>query len=132
VTCPVFTYRCHNGGFVLTSPWRVLVEEGVLDIPKGFITDGASVPRLLWLVPGFGNEELGMSGPTCHDAIYQGVVGRDLGIGRRRADQLLRVLCRFDGVGPIRSALAWAAVRAFGFLAWRRMPTRDRALWMAS
>jgi hypothetical protein len=131
---PEFTYRCHNGkGFVLTSDWPVLIEEGRLIVPKGFITDGASVPRLLWIIPGFGNEELGMSGPTAHDAVYQGIIGRDCPkLTRCRTDQLFRTLMRTDGVGKIRACVAWAAVRLFGWLAWRRMPARDRALWMAS
>ena len=128
---PEFTYQCHNGGFKLTSDWRVVVEEGAFTVPRGFITDGASIPRLLWIIPGFGNEELGFSGPTAHDAVYQGIVGRDLGMTRRRTDRMFHTLMRSDGVGRIRAWVAWAAVRGFGWAAWRRMPSRERALWMA-
>ncbi len=132
MTGPAYTYQCHNGGFRLTSPWPIHLEEGTLTIPEGFITDGASVPRLLWIIPGFDHTELGLSGPCLHDAIYQGTVGRNLGINRRRADDLLRILCQHDGVGRIRARIVWSAVRAFGWLAWRRMPNRERALWMAA
>ena len=132
MTPPQFTYQCHNGkGFVLTSPWPVTVAEGAFIIPKGFITDLASIPRALWWIPGLAPFEIGPSGPIAHDAIYQGLVGRDLGVDRRRADEILRVFCRCDGVGRIRSFVVWAAVRMFGWLAWRRMPDRDRSLWMA-
>ena len=132
MSSPSFTYQCHNGkGFVLTSPWQVTVIEGTFTIPEGFITDLASIPRPLWWIPGLAPFEIGASGPIAHDAIYQGIVGRDLGVDRRRADEILRVFCRCDGVGRIRTFVVWAAVRVFGCWAWRRMPGRERALWMA-
>jgi hypothetical protein len=128
------TYQCKKPrGFILTSPWPYLIDEGRFEVPEGFVCDLASIPRLFTLIPGFARYELGCDGPIMHDWSYQHG-GRVNGVclSRRRTDDLFRTLMRCDGVGPIRSALAWAAVRAFGFLAWRRMPTRDRALWMAS
>jgi len=127
---PGVWYEPHKG-WTLTEPLEVRVEEGVLTIPRGFKSDLASIPKFLRILPGMDCYECGIPGPVTHDAIYQGVVGRDLGIGRRRADRILRTLMRCDGVGRIRASVVWTAVSLFGWWAWRRMPTRERALWMA-
>ena len=131
--CRSLTYRVHNGGWVTTADWPYLLMEGRLVVPKGFRCDLASIPRPLRVIPGFGREEVGVSGPVLHDAIYRGVVGRDseINLTRKRADQLLYRLCRCDGVGRIRARIVWAAVRLFGGFAWRRLPSREWALHLA-
>ena len=128
------TYHCTRPrGFVLTSPWPYEIEEGRFEVPEGFICDLASIPRLFTVIPGFAKYELGTQGPICHDYCYQnGGSVNGVKLTRQRVDQLFRTFMLTDGVGRIRAWIAWCAVRAFGFLAWRRMPTRDRALWMAS
>ncbi len=127
---PGVWYEPHKG-WTLTEPMPVLVDEGRFTIPRGFKSDLASIPRFLRILPGFDCYECGIVGPVVHDAIYQGIVGRDLNIGRKRADRIMHTLMRCDGVGAIRAFVVWAAVRGFGWWAWRTMPSRDRALWMA-
>jgi hypothetical protein len=125
------TYRVRNGGWVTTSPWPYLIDEGPLTVPAGFVCDLASVPRILTvLLP---RERLGLAGPILHDAVYRGTVGRGphITLTRRRADQLFHVLMRCDGVSRLTAHIAWAAVRAFGWLAWRRLPSAEWALAQA-
>jgi hypothetical protein len=125
---PGVWYIPHQGWHV-TEPLPIRVTEGLLTIPAGFKSDLASIPKFLRIIPGFDCYECGIPGPVCHDAIYQGIVGRDLGIDRRRADRILHTLMRCDGVGRVRSWIVWAAVRLFGWWAWRQMPQRNRLLW---
>ena len=127
------TYRLHNGGWICTSDWPYLIEEGTLVVPRGFRCDLASIPRPLRIIPGFCREELGLSAPILHDAVYRGVVGRgpDITLDRKRTDRLFRTLMRCDGVGPVRAAIAWAAVRMLGLFAWRILPSRAWALQLA-
>jgi hypothetical protein len=127
------TYQCTKPrGFLLTSPWLFAIAEGRFEVPQGFLCDLASIPRPLTVVPGFAKYELGTHGPICHDWSYQhGGAVNGICLTRKRTDDLFYTLMRGDGVGAIRGRIAWTMVRLFGWLAWRRMPDRDRALWMA-
>lgn len=126
------TYLPHQG-WLLTSDLPVLIAEGRFTIPKGFKSDLASIPRLLRVLPGFDCYECGVRAPVIHDWGYQkgGQVSDTILLSRKRVDDLLRIFARCDGVGRIRAFIVWAAVRAFGWLAYRRMPNREQALWMA-
>lgn len=126
---PTLAYRCHDGkGFVLTAEWAVLIDEGWVSIPAGFVSDLASVPRILWWIPGLAPMEFGAPAPVLHDWAYQhaGWVGGPIGLSRRRADQLFRDLARADGNGRLRCWVAWAMLRMFGLLAWRKLPEQIR------
>lgn len=131
--CRALTYRVHNGGWVTTADWPYLIGEGTVIVPRGFRCDLASIPRLFHVIPGFGREELGVSGPVLHDWSYRhgGQLPEDIQLSRQRTDQLFYTLMRCDEVGTIRAHIAWAAVRAFGWLAWRRLPSREWALHLA-
>lgn len=124
---PTLSYRCHNGkGWVLTAEWPVLIDEGWVEIPAGFICDLSSVPRLLWWIPGLAPMEFGVSAPVLHDWAYQhgGQLTDSIKVVRSRADQLFRTFARTDGNGKARCFVAWMMLRAFGWLAWRRLPRR--------
>lgn len=134
MTGPTLAYRCHNGrGWVLTAEWDVLIEEGWITIPAGFVCDLASVPRILWWIPGLAPMEFGVPAPLVHDWAYQhaGQLTDIIQVNRKRADQLFRILARTEGNGTVRCAVAWAALRLFGWLAWRRLPTREQAIRLA-
>ena len=127
------TYTPHQG-WHLTEPMPVLITEGRFTIPEGFKSDLASIPRLLRILPGMDCYECGVRAPIVHDWGYQtgGQVSPTILLTRKRVDDLLRIFARCDGVGRIRARVIWLAVRWFGWLAFRRMPSRERALWMAS
>ena len=66
--------------FVLNNPPRLILTEDmrieltngtVIVIPKGFITDGASVPRWFWAIPGFSPFGPLLEGGIPHDFFYQ-------------------------------------------------------------
>jgi hypothetical protein len=84
----------------------------VLEVPEGFLTDFASVPRLpfaYWLAGGIGDEAA-----VVHDFLYRmGMVPRDL------ADKVYREALRASKVSGWRRGLMWAGVRLFGRPAYR-------------
>ena len=85
-----------------------LATSGDLTIRKGYAWDGASGPAV--------DTANFMRGSVVHDALYQLMRSGDLDREQHRlpVDQLLRTLCREDGMSWIRSSLIYQAVRLFG------------------
>ena len=58
--------------FELCADWIVTLDDGLeIIVTKGFITDFASIPRLLWAVPGFAPSGPLLWGAILHDFGYQ-------------------------------------------------------------
>ena len=103
----------------LPSVWRTTREYaratsiGVVAIEEGFLTDGASIPKVVH----------GMMGPwgayfpaaLIHDALY---AARPEGVSREDADRVFLELMLRDRVDRQQAVMMHAAVRAFGQLAW--------------
>jgi hypothetical protein len=87
-----------------------LVYQGKIDtftIPKGFLTDFASVPRLFtWLVP--------RSGQYTKCAVLHDWLLETQAVSRCDADGLFRRTMREIGVAVLRRRVMWAAVRVAG------------------
>lgn len=99
--------------------WRLakpLVYQGArdtLEIPSGFTTDFASVPRPFWAVfPPYGYHT---KAAVVHDWLYRTRI-----LPRRDADGIFRRIMRELRVSWWRRWTMWAAVRAFGWAAWRK------------
>ena len=84
-----------------------------ITVPKGFVTDGASVPRIFWnLRPPFG---LYGEAAVIHDYLY-----RWQRFTRRQSDDTFLEGMRVKGTPKLIYMVIWAAVRLFGASAWRR------------
>lgn len=86
---PVFTRVRYNFSdltttdsikFILKNPPRLKLEQmfhvflkdgTILVVPPQFITDGASVPRFIWPIPGFSPFGVLLEGGVLHDFAYQ-------------------------------------------------------------
>jgi hypothetical protein len=125
------TFLPHKG-WQLTQPLNILVDEGWVEIPAGFICDLSSIPWPIAWLPGFHCYSFGIEAPSVHDWLYQhGGIIDGIRVTRKRADQMYRNLAQARGVGKIRAWTAYVMLRGFGWFAWRSMPKRERALWMA-
>lgn len=91
---------------LLTDALFVLVDEEVIEIPKGTVTDFASVPRipLAYMLAG----GTARRAAVLHDFLYS--KQRD----REWADKVFRAAMEADGVPWWRRNLMYAAVRTFG------------------
>ena len=82
-------------------------------VPRGFVTDLDSVPR----VPGLHALAAGRAvrSAVIHDWLYERQ------IPRLAADQRFAEAMRFEGVPALIRWILYAGVRAFGWIAYRRM-----------
>jgi hypothetical protein len=79
-----------------------------LNIPAGFITDLASIPRIIWsLVPPYG---LYTRSAVVHDWLYRSKIQ----ITREDADKVFLELMQQDKVDPALAKFMYRAVRWFG------------------
>jgi hypothetical protein len=120
---PVVTYRVRARCWVLEVTYLYAEDPDVIRIPRGFVFDLASVPRLVWpLIAPF---ELSISAPLVHDFLYHHAGVPPLAESRRNysrldADRLFRRMMRRERVPGWRWRPAYAAVRLFGGFVWRR------------
>jgi len=105
-----------DGNIEVLKGFRYLWEGAVIGIPSGFISDLASVPRILR--PFIGKTELGALGPILHDALYRSG-GRGGLFSRAEADRIFLVAMGEQGVGWLRRWVAYVAVRLFAWGAWQ-------------
>lgn len=102
--------------YQLAEAWGVAVWPYHVYVPRGFVSDGASVPRFLWaLIPPDG---LHRAAALAHDWLYATHGAQRF--TRAEADAFFRLLLVAAGVSRAKAALMWLAVRAFGWLAWSR------------
>lgn len=98
-----------------------------VDVPGGFVTDFASVPRGLWnLAP---PDEFAKPA-VIHDWLYfKGSVVSSEGdvepITRMHADAIFRRALADTGVGKMRRWILWSAVRTGGGSRWQRYRAQD-------
>ena len=58
--------------FRLCADWQFALDDGFpIVIPKGFVTDFASIPRLMWSIPGFSPHGVLLCASIVHDFFYQ-------------------------------------------------------------
>ena len=90
-------------------------------VPSGFISDGLSVPQILWgLIPPHG---IGFPAAVIHDDCYIHNLGADRcgdTVARRVADQMFRDNCRKLGMPEWEVKLIYKAVRFFGAANWKK------------
>lgn len=109
--------------------------EDTITVPKGFVTDLASIPRWGWIV-------LPPDGPWVKGAVIHDFLYATRGAGtwkthpsgntrtgpytRREADWILRDALGNRGVGVLRRNLIWAAVRIGGGGGWGKDHARQK------
>lgn len=83
-------------------------------VPQGFVTDFASVPKVLWAV--FPPTGFYQRAALLHDFCY--MMGPKLALTRWDADAIFLRQMKRDGVGWRTRYTMWAAVRLFGWACW--------------
>lgn len=98
----------------LLQPFRVKVRElgdRIVEVPQGFETDFASVPRFFWrIVPPWGRYS---PAAVVHDYLYA-----TSKVTRAEADHVFLVLMERLGVPAWKRTIMYWAVRLFGGAAW--------------
>ncbi len=91
-----------------------------VNVPAGFMTDFASVPRLLWgLLPRWGRYG---NAAVIHDFLYREQIR-----SRKAADDIFLQAMQVLEVGRFERYTLYWAVRLFGGRAWRKRRRQNRA-----
>lgn len=83
-----------------------------LTIPAGTESDGASIPELCWIIPGFAPFGLHWRAAVLHDALYRGKLG--LQWTRQECDDIFYEAMISSGVDDVHARTIYNAVREFG------------------
>lgn len=108
----------------------------IITVPKGFVFDGATVPRILWTLSGLYPAGLIMAGSCIHDWLYKRrrrkvrvqVFNDILKVWekkhmiftRKEADDIMRIVNTLSGMDSKDIERAYFAVRTFGWILWQK------------
>jgi len=100
--------------------------ENQITVPKGFVFDRASVPRVFWII--IDKDSLSNVAPVFHDFLYRNggkvdpkkLVSPYRSFSREEADNLFLELMTKCGVTKARRTAAYQAVRNFGESSWKK------------
>ena len=90
----------------------------LIEVPAGFRTDLASIPRLVRsFIPQNGRHR---RAAVVHDYLYRYAGRQDHHWTRKQADDVFREAMEVDGVPGYRRFLMYSAVRSWGWNKWRK------------
>lgn len=92
---------------------------GKIVVPKGFVSDLASTPRITWsLIPPTGKYK---TSAIVHDWLYYSGL-----VSQKQSDDIFLYLMRSHKVDPVKRCVMWLGVRLFGFLAYKKHRKQDK------
>jgi len=113
---PLLTEPIGERKWILREEYKYEINGYIIVVPKGFTTDLASVPRVLWVFfPPFGKYT---RAAIVHDYLYSEL--NDTGINRYWADKIFYHIMQELGVAGYKRAPMYQAVRMFGEPAWKK------------
>jgi len=110
------TERLGNRLWVLVEPFIFSIDGVIYAIPRGFVTDGASCPRIMWSICAPVAGPFG-EGAVIHD-YFHSIEGPD--IGRFTADMALYAFGRFRGANILQAQAVKSGVNCFGWLYYKK------------
>lgn len=112
-----------DGTWELLEDWNCAYEDHKYTVPKGFNTDGASIPRFLWPIYGSPMEYPYPLSATLHDYLYYSGCVEDPDPKcdlRKQADKAFRDYNMQLGMGKIKAYTEYWALRLFGGGSWNQ------------
>lgn len=109
--------RAGSNDFIVTDPERYMYNDIEIVVPKGFVSDLASIPRLLWgiLPPHHHRYRLAA---LVHDYLLRDPVlwdGEVHVFSRRTIDLIFKEIMKASGVKPWKVFVMYNAVRAWSY-----------------
>ena len=105
----------NDGRCILEADYIYSINGFLITVPKGFITDGASIPKSLqWIYDPFGKY---IKGAVIHDYLYSKY--NDTGINRTLADKIFDFIMKETGVNDKTRRKFYVAVKCFGKIFWQ-------------
>lgn len=87
-----------------------------IDVPKGFVCDGASIPRIFWSITGHPLSGGPLRAAICHDHLCNQATTQ---AERRFADTIFDWVMEQSGVPNWRRRVMFLAVRFYGWYVWK-------------
>ena len=112
--CDPLVTKVVSDGYELHADFRYRHPNtgGIIRVPAGFVTDFASIPRIARpIITGHKHSRMPA---VIHDYLYAHAIGN-----RADADQVFRLAMVEAGMPSWKVYIAWAAVRAGGWMFWR-------------
>lgn len=100
--------------FILREPFMVRIDKSIEVVPANFITDLASIPRILWAFYS-PNDTATIRPAILHDYMYH----CDTKYTRREADLIFYYALVCSGVSKFRANKYYYAVRLLGWKFWK-------------
>lgn len=105
--------------WLIHSPITFQDDICILEVPRGFKTDLASVPRFLWsIIPPYGKYT---QAAIVHDYLYATGL-----VSRVRADAIFLSIMRARNVPLWKRTLMYLAVRAFGWRSFKAVALHEK------
>lgn len=102
--------------FRLLEDLTVIYSGKIITVPKGFESDGASIPRFFWRGLFHPMDNRALKASIVHDYIYRQT--DHCGLTRSVADDVFYDLLIENGVPKITAKTAWLGVRLGGMFSW--------------
>lgn len=115
IICKTHREDARGNVFTVLYNYKVPYCEKSFIIPRGFESDGASVPRFFWRVVFPKDDTHAQTAAICHDFIYR---NQPEDWTREEADRMFLAFLIEHGMNVNRALLAYRAVRLFGWVAW--------------
>ena len=104
-----------TGTYRLTESLLLVINGQNFHIPKGFVTDFATIPRYLWAFIASDDKGI-LEASVLHDYLYK---SPGLAVSRKSADRLLLDGMNYlDEFATVTKYAVYYAVRLFGWLWW--------------
>lgn len=107
------------------NPMRYGTKKGLMTVPKGFVTDGASAPGIAWSIcPPMGGAHA--EGAVLHDWLYSLDSNGINDVTRKEADDIFYDIMRANGTSWVRAQAIHKAVRAGGWSSFKKCYSKDK------
>lgn len=90
-----------------------------IDIPIGFVFDGASIPKVAWFFIGHPLDQEYLAPSAIHDNLY-----RTQEFSRSKTDYIFKQAMRDNGVSYLKRTVMWSFCRTFGWIPWKLYKTK--------
>ncbi|MHC4643962.1 MAG: DUF1353 domain-containing protein [Planctomycetota bacterium] len=105
--------------YVLYKPLHFKVGKALFIVPRGFVFDGASIPKMFHSILTTPYDPNVLRAACIHDYLY-----RVHEIGKKASDRAFRAVLRLDGVDETQAMLMYTAVRYGGHSAYKEGPNK--------
>jgi len=120
---PAYKRANKYGHIELVEDWCFYINSKAYWIPKGYVCNGASIPRPLWSIVGSPFDPVNAVGAWGHDFLYLTHL-----VSRKIADEVGFQLWRKAGMTKRKARTMWFFVRYFAGFAWKNTKENEREL----